>query len=213
MTSVTGGTVPGRLGIFGGTFDPPHIGHLVAALSVREQLGLHEVWLVPNGDPWQKRGTRVITPAAVRLEMARAAVAGVPGVEVSDIEVRRAGPSYTIDTIEALQAEDAGRALVVVLGADAAAGLPTWHRHRDVLAAVSLAVLDRGDTPPGPGDGEEGEGDLAAARREPVAMRRIDVSSTELRERVRQGRSVDVLVPAAVLAVVDRHGLYRDPST
>jgi len=188
--------------VLGGTFDPPHIGHLIAALSVREQLGLEEVWLVPAGDPWQKRGVRPITPAEVRLEMVEAAVAGVPGLAASDLEVRREGPSYSIDTVDALRLGPPPRQVVLVVGRDAAAGLPTWHRHRDLLARCTVAVLDREGAP------EVGAA-LAGATVEPVAMRRVDVSSTELRRRVAEGRSIDVLVPTAVAEVVARRGLYR----
>ncbi len=200
MTSVTGARRR-RLGLLGGTFDPPHIGHLVAAVSVGDALGLDEVWLVPNGDPWQKRD-RPVTPAPVRLAMARAAAAGVPGIEVSDVEVRRAGPSFTIDTVHRLRAEDPDRDLVVIMGRDSALGLPTWERHEELLAAVELAVVDRagvgGALPALPG-----------ARVEVVPMRRIEVSSTELRQMVADGRPIVPLVPSAVADLVAEHGLYR----
>lgn len=190
-----------RLGLLGGTFDPPHIGHLVAAVSVGDALGLDEVWLVPNGDPWQKRG-RGVTPAAVRLEMARAAAADVPGVAVSDVEVRRTGPSFTIDTVHQLQAEDPGRDLVVIMGRDSAVGLPTWERHEELLATVALAVVDRA----GVGTALP---ELPGARVEIVPMRRIEVSSTELRRMVADGRPIVPLVPPAVADLVAAHGLYR----
>jgi nicotinate-nucleotide adenylyltransferase len=170
---------------------------------VGEALGLDEVWLVPNGDPWQKRD-RVVTPAAVRLEMARAAVADVPGLEVSDVEVRRDGPSFTIDTVHQLRAEDPDRDVVVIMGRDSALGLPTWERHEELLAAVDLAVVDRGGA---------AAPSLPGARVVVVPMRRIDVSSTELRQRVGAGRPIVPLVPPAVAALVARHGLYgaREP--
>jgi len=198
VTSVTGASRR-RLGLLGGTFDPPHIGHLVAAVSVGEALGLDEVWLVPNGDPWQKRD-QVVTPAAVRLEMARAAAADVPGLDVSDVEVRRDGPSYTIDTVHQLRAEDPDRDLVVIMGRDSALGLPTWERHEELLATVDLAVVDRGGA---------AAPTLPGGRVVVVPMRRIDVSSTELRQRVAAGRPIIPLVPPAVAALVARHALYR----
>jgi nicotinate-nucleotide adenylyltransferase len=200
MTSVTGARGR-RLGLLGGTFDPPHIGHLVAAVSVGDALGLDEVWLVPNGDPWQKRDRRV-TPAAVRLEMARAAAAEVPGVEVSDVEVRRSGPSFTVDTVHQLRAEDPERDLVVIMGRDSALGLPTWERHEELLATVALAVVDRA----GVGTALP---DLPGARVEIVPMRRIEVSSTELRAMVADGRPIVPLVAPAVADLVAEHGLYR----
>jgi nicotinate-nucleotide adenylyltransferase len=194
-----------RLGLLGGTFDPPHIGHLVAAVSVGDALGLDEVWLVPNGDPWQKRD-RPVTPAVVRLALARAAAEGVPGVAVSDVEVRRSGPSFTIDTVHQLRAEDPDRDLVVIMGRDSAAGLPTWERHEELLAAVDIAVVDRAGVgmplPPLPG-----------ARLELVPMRRIEVSSTELRQLVADGRPIVPLVPPAVAALVAEHGLYREATS
>ncbi len=203
MTSVTGARRR-RLGLVGGTFDPPHIGHLVAAVSVRDALALDEVWLVPAGDPWQKRGGRAITPGPVRLEMAEAAVADIPGLAVSAIEVRRPGASYTIDTVEELHRADPDLDVVVVLGRDAAAGVPTWHRYEELLARCTVAVVDRAGAPPLP--------PLPGAMVEAVAMPRVDVSSTELRARVAAGGRVDVLVPAAVVAVIERERLYRSPS-
>lgn len=200
MTSVTE-VRRRRLGLLGGTFDPPHIGHLVAAVSVGDALGLDEVWLVPNGDPWQKRD-RVVTAANVRLAMVAAAVDDVPGVSVSDVEVRRAGPSYTIDTVRQLQADDPERDLVVIMGRDSAVGLPTWERYEELLASVELAVVERAGV----------AGALALpveARVEVVPMRRIEVSSTELRGLVASGRPIVPLVPPAVAEVIERHGLYR----
>lgn len=206
MTSVTG-TRRRRLGLLGGTFDPPHIGHLVAAVSVGDALHLDEVWLVPNGDPWQKRD-RPVTPAPVRLAMAEAAVEGVPGLAVSDVEVRRSGPSYTIDTVEELEAADPDRDLVVVIGRDTALGLATWERHEDLLARVEVAVVDR--ALPLPGEPVPELPVLPGARLTPVPMRRIDVSSTELRALVAAGRPVVPLVPPPVAALIDEHRLYRE---
>lgn len=204
MTSVTGARRR-RLGLLGGTFDPPHIGHLVAAVSVGETLGLDEVWLVPNGEPWQKRD-RPVTPAVVRLALARAAAAGVPGIAVSDVEVRRPGPSFTIDTVHQLRAEDPDRDLVVIMGRDSAAGLPTWERHEELLAAVDVAVVERaGVGTPLPA--------LPGARLELVPMRHIEVSSTELRQRVADGRPIVPLVPPAVADLVAEHGLYRETTS
>lgn len=190
------------MGILGGTFDPPHIGHLAAAVSARHALGLDEVRLMPNGDPWQKRDVRPITAADVRLAMVRAATEGLVAVRASDAEVTRDGPSYTIDTVEALRTSEPDVEPVVVLGRDAAATIDTWHRHRDVLDAVELAVVDRGDDGPLPAA-------LAGARVHRVVMPRLDVSSSDLRRRVAAGEPIEVLVPAPVVALIERHGLYR----
>lgn len=185
----------------GGTFDPPHIGHLRAAVRVRHALDLDVVLFVPAGDPWQKRGDRAITPGPVRLEMARAAVEGLDGLEVSDIEVRRPGPSYTLDTVDELRAADPGARLTLVLGADAAALIPTWERPAEVLAQVRLAVVPRPGAPM--------TVDLPGADVVAVEVEQLAVSSTSLRADVAAGRPVDVLVPPGVAAIIERRGLYR----
>src|SRR5450432_3410123 len=114
-----------RLGVFGGTFDPVHVGHIVVATEVRAQLGLDRVLLVVAGDPWQKRG-KVVASADHRLQLVEAAVAGIPGVEASAIEIERDAPSVTADTLETLAGPE--RELFLVLGADAVANMPTWRR-------------------------------------------------------------------------------------
>ena len=121
-----------RLGIFGGTFDPPHVGHLVTAVNARHELGLDRVLLVVSNVPWQKVGTREISPAEARLAMVDVAVADVEGLEASRLELDAGGPSYTADTLATLLAEDPQRELFVILGEDAAAGLLTWERWEEV---------------------------------------------------------------------------------
>ena len=137
-----------RLGIFGGTFDPPHVGHLVTAVNVRHELGLDRVLLVVSNVPWQKVGTREISPAEARLAMVEAAVADVEGLEASRIELDAGGPSYTADTLATLLAEDPGRELFVILGADAAAGLLTWERCEEVRDLATIVVVERPGAPP-----------------------------------------------------------------
>jgi nicotinate-nucleotide adenylyltransferase len=190
-----------RLALLGGTFDPPHIGHVVAASTVRYSLGLDEVWLVPANRPWQKVGQRRVSPADDRLAMTRAAADGVDGVEVSTIEIDRGGDSYTADTLAALRAERPGRELLVIVGHDAAAGLPTWARADEVRTAATMVLVDR---PGQPGAALPAGWDFAR-----VAIPRLDVSSTDLRRRVAAGEPVDGLVPPAVRAVIERRGLYR----
>ena len=196
---MTGGRAE-RIGIFGGTFDPPHIGHLVAAVEVRERLGLDRMLIVPANVPWQKVGSRKITSAAIRLEMVRAATAGLAGLEVSEREIRRGGDSFTIDTVEELLAEDPEREVFVVVGADTESLLDTWERIEDLRAKASLVVVSRG------GDTAGVVGDVRVER---VAIPRLEVSSTDLRARVAAGRTIEVLVPASVQAVIDTHRLYR----
>ncbi len=191
-----------RLGIFGGTFDPPHIGHLVTALNVRYDLALDRVLLVVNNVPWQKVGSRAISPAADRLAMVEAAVADAPGLDASRIEIDAGGPSYTADTLAALQTEVPTRELFVILGADAAAGLTTWERADEVRALATIVAVQR------PGVAEAPS--LAGWRWIRTEVPGLDVSSTDLRERARDGRPLDYLVPRAVIACIESRGLYRD---
>ncbi|HKH05221.1 MAG TPA: nicotinate-nucleotide adenylyltransferase [Acidimicrobiales bacterium] len=194
-----------RLGIFGGTFDPPHVGHLVTAVNVRHEMALDRVLLVVNGQPWQKVRTRPISPAEDRYAMVEAAVGTVDGLEASRIEVDRRGMSYTADTLAALLEEDAARELFVVLGTDAALGLPTWERAGEVRELATIVVVER------PG----------AARAEPprgwswhrVEVPRLEVSSTDLRARVADGRPLDYLLTAEVIAAIRTRGLYREAWT
>jgi len=189
-----------RLGLFGGTFDPPHVGHLVTAVNVRHALRLDRLLLVVASLPWQKVGTRPLTAAADRLAMVEAASAGLAGIEASDLEVRRGGPSYTADTIEALLDDAADRELFVVLGSDAAAGLPTWERADVVGSRSTIVVVDRPGTshalPPG-------------FRFEHVEAPRFEVSSTDIRARVADGRPLDFLVPPAVARCIVERRIYR----
>jgi nicotinate-nucleotide adenylyltransferase len=187
-----------RLGVFGGTFDPVHVGHVVVATESRAQLALDRVLLVVAGDPWQKRGN-VVASAADRLALVAAAVDGVDGVEASAIEIERDAPSVTADTLEALTAPD--RELFLVLGADAVANMGTWRRLEETRDLATVVVVERaGDAhsePPGGG-----------WRVQRVAIPRLDIASTDLRERLRSGRPIDGLVPPAVVRTIHTRGLY-----
>lgn len=189
-----------RIGLFGGTFDPPHVGHLVTAVNVRHLLDLDVVLLVVAGLPWQKEGTRSITPAADRLAMVQAAVAGVNGLEASSVEVDREGPSYTIDTVKTLADAFPGAEFYTVVGADAAALLPTWERFEQVLRLSHMVVVDRPGAP----------SDLPPLTDWiHVQVPHLEVSSTDLRARFADGRPLDFLIPDAVLRIADERGLYR----
>ena len=186
-----------RLGILGGTFDPVHIGHVVAAVDVRAELGLDRVLLVPAGDPWQKRGQVVASPEQ-RFAMAQRACSGVVGVEVSRVELDHDGPSVTADTLERLQSADSE--LFLLLGADAVANMPTWRRLEETRELASIAVVERlGEhaVPPGPG-----------WRFEHVTIPRLDVSSSEIRRRVAAGLPIDGLTPPCVVDFIRDEGLY-----
>jgi nicotinate-nucleotide adenylyltransferase len=189
-----------RLGIFGGTFDPPHVGHLVTAVNVRHDLGLDRVLLVVNDQPWQKLGIRDITRADDRYAMVEAAVGRVEGLEASRVEIDRGGMSYTADTLAILLEEDPGRELFVILGSDAAAGLPTWERADEVRSLATIVVVER----PGAREAEPPPG-WSWVR---VEVPRLEVSSTDLRARVAEGRPLDYLLTPDVIATVEARGLY-----
>jgi nicotinate-nucleotide adenylyltransferase len=188
---------PERIGVLGGTFDPIHVGHVVAASDCRAQLGLDRVLLVVAGDPWQKRG-QVVADATDRLAVVEAAIADTVGLEASTIEMERDGPSVTADTLEALAAP--GRSLFLLLGADAVANMPTWRRLDQTRDLATVVVIERAGEhaePPGPGWCVEH-----------VTIPRLDVSSTDIRERLARGFPVNGLVPASAMRVIADRDLY-----
>jgi nicotinate-nucleotide adenylyltransferase len=188
-----------RLGIFGGTFDPIHVGHLVTAVNVRHSLRLDRILLVVANDPWQKSGS-VAAGAEDRLAMVQAAVEDVPGLEASDLEIRRGAVSYTADTLQTLRDRHPGASLFLVLGSDAAAGLPTWHRVEEVRALASLVVVTRpGAVEATPPDGWD---------HHRLEVPRLEVSSTDLRDRFADGRPLDWLVTTPVQRLIRERGLY-----
>ena len=196
------------MGILGGTFNPPHLAHLVCASEARAQLALGEVILVPTGVPPHKEMDEE-PGAGHRLQMCRLAIAGHEDwLSVSAIEVERDGPSYTVDTLREINASRPGDELTFIVGGDMAWSLPSWNEPEAILGLASIAVAER-----------------TGARREEVRTRlaglagaerivyidipRLDISSSALRRRVSAGRSVDFLVPDAVGAYIEREGLYR----
>jgi nicotinate-nucleotide adenylyltransferase len=194
--------VPERLGVFGGTFDPIHVGHLVTAVNVRHALDLDRVLLVVAHDPWQKTGT-VVASGPDRLAMVEAAVAEVAGLEACGIEVERTGPTYTADTLGELRRRHPEAVLRLILGSDAAAGLSSWERLDEVRALASLVVVAR--------PGADHEGPPPGWPHERLVVPRLEVSSTDLRARFRDGRPLDYLVTAAVQRVIRDRGLYASP--
>jgi nicotinate-nucleotide adenylyltransferase len=190
-----------RVGIFGGTFDPPHVGHLVTAVNVRHILDLDVVLLVVAGEPWQKVGVRDVSPAEDRWAMVEAAVGEVAGIEASRIEIERDGPSYTADTLADLLAEDPRRELFVIVGSDAATELSTWERIDEVYELATIVVVDR--------PGSTGAEPVAGARWARVEVPRLEVSSTDLRARVTDGRPLDYLLTPEVIDCIEARGLYR----
>lgn len=210
---------PRRIGLLGGTFDPVHIGHLRGALEVAETVGLDEVRLVPNYRPPHRE-----TPsrsAQDRLTMVRLAVQDLPLLAVDARELERDKPSYTLDTLESLRAElDEKDQVFLIVGWDAFCGLPSWHRWDELLDHCHILVMQRPDA-----DSEAPEAlrDLLAARsvNDPLTLTGgsgqiafvwqapLGVSATRIRQFLASGRSVRFLVPDAVLAYINAHGLYR----
>ena len=188
-----------RIGLFGGTFDPPHVGHLVTAVNVRHALNLDIVILMVANDPWQKSGSRDVTTAEDRFAMVEAAVSVVDGVVAGRDEIDRGGPSYTADTLMALAEKHAGAELFTIVGDDAAAGLTSWTRVDQVAQYSQLVVVDR------PGVAVELPPQFNWLR---VESPRLEVSSTDLRSRFSDGRPLDYLVTEPVLRVIEERGLY-----
>ncbi|MGH9104751.1 MAG: nicotinate-nucleotide adenylyltransferase [Acidimicrobiales bacterium] len=191
-----------RIGIFGGTFDPIHVGHLVAAVNARHDLGLDRVALMVANVPWQKAGTRQVSPAEERFEMVQAAVGGLAGLEASRLEIDRGGPSYTADTVSQMAAMHPGAELYVIVGWDVSAELGTWERLDEVRDLASLVIVNRPGTPAPVGLRRLGW------RLEEVAVPNLEISSTDLRARAASGRPLDYLVPAPAVRVIRRRGLY-----
>jgi len=188
-----------KIGLFGGTFDPPHIGHLIVAQDAAETLGIDRLLFIPAGMPPHKRD-RIISPVGVRLEMTRAAVSGDARFAVDERETRRPGPSFTVDTLQELRAELPMAELFLLIGADQYAELHTWHRAEEVRRLCRVAVLERaGAAVSGSGGGAE----------EHVPVTRIDVSASDIRARVAAGRPIRFLVVPAVEEIIGSHGLYR----
>lgn len=213
---------PRRIGMLGGTFDPVHIGHLRGALEVAESLALDELRLTPSARP-PHRGTPQVS-AKDRLAMVECAVAGVAPLVVDARELQRDKPSYTIDTLELMRGELATQDQVfLLLGWDAFCGLPTWHRWEELLQHCHILVLQRPDADSEPPDALR---NLLAARSvsDPLALKGpsgqiafvwqtpLAVSATQIRQLLASGKSVRFLVPDAVLAYIDAHGLYRAPN-
>lgn len=200
-----------RIGIFGGTFDPPHLGHLILAAEAQYQLGLARLLWVLTADPPHKLH-RVITPVADRLALVEAAISDNQAFDLSRVEIDRPGPHYALNTVELLRKEFPGAELVYLLGGDSLAGLPvSWHQPRAFVAACDLlGVMYR------PGDSV----DLVRLEKEIPGLtgkvRLIDaplleISSRELRRRIAAGEPYRYYLPAAVIRVIEARGLYQSP--
>jgi nicotinate-nucleotide adenylyltransferase len=211
------------LGIFGGTFDPIHHGHLRTALDVAEAVGLDEVRFIPLRHAVHRGQPE--TPAALRLAMVRAAIAGEPRFVADDREIRRDAPSYTLHTLESLRAErGGGEPICVLVGGDAFAEFLTWHRPYDILGLAHLIVMQRPAEPAATDpalralverNGAPNAAGLRAAAGGRILFQTVTqlaISATDVRARLRAGRSVRYLVPDAVLELIRQHGLYAPPA-
>jgi nicotinate-nucleotide adenylyltransferase len=187
-----------RLALYGGTFDPVHFGHLVLARDALEQLALDRVIFIPAGLSPHKLAT-IPAPAAARREMLAAAIVGEPGFTMDDSELNSAGPSFTIDTVERVRAAHPDAQIHYLIGADNLPELHTWRRIDDLRRLVEFVVLDRGEA------ADPGSSQFR------TLSRRIDISATEIRQRVARGESIRYLVPEPVRSIIAAHHLYQDP--
>lgn len=195
-----------RIGVFGGTFDPIHLGHLIVAEDARAALDLDKVLFIPAGQPWFK-SYRQITESHHRLEMVKLAVEGNKLFDVSDIEIRRSGPSYTVDTLTELHEWYADAEFIVILGIDALREIDRWHQPRNLFELASVVGMAR------PGASLDPSVLNAAIPGASSRMRLldsalIDISGTDIRQRVAAGRSIRYRVPAAVERYIGENGLY-----
>lgn len=195
-----------RIGVFGGTFDPPHVGHLALAERARDELGLDRVLFVTAARPPHK-GAQPLSRVVHRIAMTRLAVRGFKAFEACDLELLRRGPSYTVDTLRALHGAHPGAALWLLLGEDSLRGFPTWKQPAEILELARLAIAPR----------SPGAGRKRSIPRSPAGLAQrltwlpgpvLEVSSSDLRERAQRGASLSVLVPEPVVRYVRRHRLY-----
>ena len=193
-----------RIGIFGGSFDPVHNGHLLLAETARDVCSLDEVWFVPAPSPPHKQG-RSLLPIRERMEMLEFATAGIPEFVVQDLESRREGPSYTVDTLRELKQDDGSRELVFLMGADSLSDLPTWREPEQIAQLSTIAAINRGFNDAIVPDS------LSEAVRDRIRLIEMPpcgFSSTDIRERVRNGRSIRFQLPRAIERLIYERGWY-----
>ena len=194
-------TVP-RVGMFGGAFDPPHVAHVALARAAVEQLQLDELRIFPTGDAWHK--SQVLSPAGHRLAMARIAFGGLPRTLVDDRELRRPGPTYTIDTLRELKAERPEARLFLVMGEDQAVSLTRWREWQAIPALATICMAARLATSADAPRALPAEVQLMLLR-----LPEMPESATEIRQRVAAGEVIDHLVPPGVASYIAQHSLYQ----
>jgi nicotinate-nucleotide adenylyltransferase len=193
-----------RIGILGGTFDPIHVGHLVAAVNARHALALDRVVMMVANIPWQKSGVRAVSSAEDRLALVEAAVGGVEGVEAGRQEIERGGESYTADTLAELARRGPQDELFLIIGWDVAPALSTWERWEEVQALATLVVVNR------PGSAPPRHLTAAGWRVTEVTVPNLDISSSDLRARAAEGRPLDYLIPEAGVRFIRARGMYAE---
>jgi len=191
-----------RVGMFGGAFDPPHRAHGALARAAVQQLGLDRLYVFPTGDAWHKE--RTLSPAADRLAMARLAFEGVPAACVDDRELRRSGPTYSIDTLRELQAAHPQAQLYLLMGEDQAAGFARWHAWQEVARLAVLCVAGRGS-----GAGLDALRALPGVRVHALQLPQMPESATEIRALLTAGQEITDLVEPAVASYIETRSLYR----
>jgi len=198
-----------RIGVFGGAFDPPHNAHVTLAKCALAQLGLDELRIFPTGQAWHK--TRNLSPPKDRLAMARLAFGRRARMVVDPREIRRSGPTYTLDTLRELKQERPQARWVLIMGADQAAALPSWHGWREILATAVIATAQRPDASgQSPGFDPAQLPDVPpAARFERIDLPSMDLSATDIRARAAAGTPISAMVPPAVARYIALHHLYR----
>ncbi|OGC77484.1 MAG: nicotinate (nicotinamide) nucleotide adenylyltransferase [candidate division Zixibacteria bacterium RBG_16_40_9] len=190
-----------KIGILGGTFDPPHLGHLLIAQEVKEKLNLDQILFIPTALPPHKKKIK-ISPALARLQMVNLAVKNNPGFKVLDLELRRKGASYTVDTLRDLTRRYLGTQLFLILGEDNLNYIQSWKEPDEIFRLAKVTFVSR------PGFKNK----IANSRLKKgvfLKVREIDISSTEIRERIKKGKSIRYMVPGKVLLYIKRHNLYK----
>ena len=200
-----------RLGMFGGSFDPPHITHVALVETAVRQLALDQMRVFPTGQAWHK--ARTLSPAQDRLAMAQLAFGGLERVAVDDREIRRDGPTWTIDTLRELQLEFPGARLFLVIGGDQAAALPSWREWREIMRIATVSVAGRPDTTGASAAQDPSTASLPqySGPFEALQLPPASVSATDIRQRVSAHKGVAHLVPDAVARYIDQHHLYLAP--
>ena len=193
---------PARVGMFGGAFDPPHRAHVALARVAIAQLPLDLLYVFPTGNAWHK--ARTLTPAAHRLAMTKLAFAGLPQVRVDDRELRRAGATYSVDTLRELQAQHPGARLHLLMGEDQAASFTSWRDWQEIARLAVLCVAGRGT-----GEGVAALRALPGVRLETLQLPQMPESATEIRARLTAGQDITELVEPAVASYIESHDLYQ----